>query len=207
MQTEAEDLSFCTIRESAQSVFRDRNSRFLAYAFPVENEEDIQDCMIKLKKQYHDARHFCYAYILGHDKSKWRANDDGEPAGSAGLPIYNQCLSFNLTNILVVVVRYFGGTKLGVPGLINAYKTSTRLALEQCEIIKKFQTEMIDIQFSWNEMNQVMTYVKAENIEILFKEFAQSCKMRLRVPLHKKNELKNYFNSFSVQMNTSTKTD
>ena len=111
MQTEKEDYSFYTIAKPSQSVFRDRNSRFLAFAFPVENEEDIKDCIDKLKKQFHDARHFCYAYILGYDKSIWRANDDGEPSGSAGLPIYNQCLSFNLTNILIVVVRYFGDRK------------------------------------------------------------------------------------------------
>ena len=207
MQTEKEDYSFYTIEKPSQSVFRDRNSRFLAFAFPVENEEDIKDCIDKLKKQFHDARHFCYAYILGYDKSIWRANDDGEPSGSAGLPIYNQCLSFNLTNILIVVVRYFGGTKLGVPGLINAYKTSSRLALEQNKIIKEFLSENIEIKFPWIEMNQVMTYVKNENIEVLNKEFTADCTMTLRVPLHKKNELKDYFNSFSIQINESTKID
>jgi putative IMPACT (imprinted ancient) family translation regulator len=110
----------------------------------------------------------------------------------------------NLTNILVVVVRYFGGTKLGVPGLINAYKTSTRMALEQAKIIRKFPTETFEIVFPWSEMNHVMSYVKNENIEVISKEFTEDCNMIIKVPLHKKDELKIYFSSSSVQMNTST---
>ena len=173
MQTDDAQYSFQTIGGVSQGLFRDRNSKFIACAFPVETEADIQQQLLQLKKEYHDARHFCHAYILGKDKTKWKANDDGEPSGSAGLPIYNQIQSSGLTNILVVVVRYFGGTKLGVPGLINAYKTATRLALEEAEIITVVPTRRLEIQFGYEMMNTVMSFCKNNNLLIESKEFAE----------------------------------
>ncbi len=192
--------TYKTINKSVSSIFRDRNSKFLGFAFPVSTENEISDVLAKLKKDYHDARHFCYAYILGADKSRWRANDDGEPSGSAGLPIYNQCLSLDLTNIFVVVVRYFGGTKLGVPGLINAYKTATKMALDEAEIVTKFPMIPLEIHFEYSDMNAVMTYIKQNELVILEKKFSNKCSIMLQLPEHKKNELKKYFNPFSIEL-------
>jgi len=193
-------FEYKTISSEATAVFRDRNSRFIAHAFHVKSEDDVSSFMSVVKKQYYDARHFCYAYILGPHKEKWRANDDGEPSGSAGLPIYNQCLSFDLTNVFVVVVRYFGGTKLGVPGLINAYKTSTRMALEEAEILHVVPSEILKIKFGYAIMNDVMTYIKGNDFDIVSKDFQLDCTIVLNIPTHKKNELKNYFNPFSVEL-------
>tara|TARA_R110002074_G_scaffold193447_1_gene359291 strand:- start:347 stop:733 length:387 start_codon:yes stop_codon:yes gene_type:complete len=118
------------LKPSEETLFKDRNSKFFGYAFPVLDEDDVKDCLEELKKKHHTARHFCYAYQIGIEDIKYRANDDGEPNNSAGMPIYGQIQSFDVTNILIVSVRYFGGTKLGVGGLINAYKTSAQLTLE-----------------------------------------------------------------------------
>jgi uncharacterized YigZ family protein len=200
MQDNPEFFEYKTIRSESTAVFRDRNSRFIAHAFHVESEDDIAHFLTIVKKQYYDARHFCYAYILGPHKEKWRANDDGEPSGSAGLPIYNQCLSFDLTNVFVVVVRYFGGTKLGVPGLINAYKTSTRMALDEAEILNIVPSERLKIKFAYALMNDVMTYVKANDFDVVSKDFQIDCTIELNIPIHKKNELKNHFNPFSVEL-------
>ena len=200
MQDSKKYFEYNTVAAESSAVFRDRNSRFIAHVFHVKSEEDIAQSLATVKKLYYDARHFCYAYILGAHREKWRANDDGEPSGSAGLPIYNQCLSFDLTNVFVVVVRYFGGTKLGVPGLINAYKTATRMALEEAQIIRVVPTELLKIHFDYAVMNDVMSYVKANEIQVVSKDFQTQCSMNLLVPVHKKNELKNYFNPFSVEL-------
>jgi uncharacterized YigZ family protein len=183
------DFSYLTIRQPSQGSFRDRNSRFLAFAFPVKSEDEVATNLQQLKKQYHDARHFCYAYIIGQDKSRWRANDDGEPSGSAGLPIYNQCLSLDLTNIFVVVVRYFGGTKLGVPGLINAYKTATRLALEYAEIISVVPSRTLEIQFGYEMMNTVMSFCKNNGLEIESKNFSDTNSIIVLVPADKEQNV------------------
>ncbi len=184
MQTDNTDFSYRTIREPSESVFRDRNSRFLGFAFPVNSEDEVVACLQQLKKQYHDARHYCYAYVLSRDKSKWRANDDGEPSGSAGLPIYNQILSSGLTNILVVVVRYFGGTKLGVPGLINAYKTATRLAIENADVMTVVPTRKLEVLFSYKSMNTVMSYCKHLALAIELKDFSEQCRIIVQVPVN-----------------------
>ena len=141
--------TYNTITKPSQDVlFKDKNSKFFGYAFPVKSEEEIKSYLEALKKQHHSARHWCYAYQLGTETTNYRANDDGEPNNSAGMPIYGQIQSFNLTNVLVVVVRYFGGVKLGVGGLINAYKTTAQLALESSNIIEK--TINIDYQILLN---------------------------------------------------------
>jgi uncharacterized YigZ family protein len=192
------DFSYLTIRQPSQGSFRDRNSRFLAFAFPVKSEDEVATNLQQLKKQYHDARHFCYAYIIGQDKSRWRANDDGEPSGSAGLPIYNQCLSLDLTNIFVVVVRYFGGTKLGVPGLINAYKTATRLALESAEIISVIPTRRLEIQFSYEMMNTVMSFMKSYELYIISKNFQNDCSVVIEVPVNLENLLSDFLQKYEI---------
>ena len=136
------DDSYKTIVNHSEGFFKDRGSKFISHAYPVKTEEDVKGILAQLRKDYYDARHHCYSYILNPDKSAFRINDDGEPSGSAGKPIHGQLLSYDLTNILVVVIRYFGGTKLGIPGLINAYREATRDALNQTEIIKKTLTNI-----------------------------------------------------------------
>ena len=141
------------IKASEEVLFKDKNSKFFGYAFPVNSEEDIKYSIELLKKQHHSARHWCYAYQLGTEKISYRTNDDGEPNNSAGMPIYGQIQSFDVTNILVVIVRYFGGVKLGVGGLINAYKTSAQLALEKAKIIEKTINIKYLIKFDYKNMN------------------------------------------------------
>ena len=148
--------SFLTIEKHGQATFKDRNSRFIGHVFPASNEAEIKEIQSQLKKEYFDARHHCYAYILGFKKEISRSNDDGEPSGSAGKPIFNQLLSHDVTNILAVVIRYFGGTKLGVPGLINAYKTATKMALSETNIIEKYMSNVLHLEFSYPEISKVM---------------------------------------------------
>jgi uncharacterized YigZ family protein len=163
--------SYKTIKKpSKESLFKDRNSKFFGYAFPVLNETEVKEHLDVLKKQHHTAGHFCYAYQIGTSEIRFRANDDGEPNNSAGMPIYGQIQSFDLTNILVVSVRYFGGTKLGVGGLINAYKTSAQITLDGAEIIEKTINVDFKIQFQYDLMNKVIRIVKEKNLNIISKK-------------------------------------
>ena len=162
-------------KASTEALFKDRGSKFYGYAFPVTNEEEIKENIEFLKKQHYNARHWCYAWQLGMKYEKYRANDDGEPTNSAGTPIYGQLQAFEVTNILVVVVRYFGGTKLGVGGLIQAYKTAAKLALENSEIIQKTINEEFILQFNYSEMNKVMRIVKEEQISIINQKLDLNC--------------------------------
>jgi uncharacterized YigZ family protein len=139
--------TYKTITGSAEGLFKDKGSKFFAYAYPIEDESEVKDLVDQLKKEHFKAVHHCYAYRLGQDRTNFRVNDDGEPSGSAGKPILNVLLSKDITNILVVVVRYFGGTLLGVPGLINAYKTATQEALAEAEIIEKTVNEIYEVRF------------------------------------------------------------
>ncbi len=148
------------------SLFKDRKSKFLGYAFPVSSPDEAKKYIEQLKKEHHNARHWCYAYRIGVDKKEERANDDGEPSNSAGMPILNQIKSFDLTNILVVVIRYFGGVKLGVGGLINAYKTTANLVLQEAEIVEKIITKNLYIHFGYEDMNKVMRIIKEYQLEI-----------------------------------------
>ncbi len=173
--------SFFTIEKSARAQFKDRNSRFIGLVFPVSCEEEIKEIQQQLRKEFYDARHHCFAWIIGFDGSSFRANDDGEPSGSAGKPIYNQLLSANVTNILAVVVRYFGGTKLGVPGLINAYKTATKLALDESGIVEKFTARKMTLSFNYPEVNTVMQIVQTEGIKVLDQQFDMLCTMEIVV--------------------------
>jgi len=170
-----------TITDSSQGSFRDKGSKFLAFAFPAASEQEVKKHLETLKKQYFDATHHCYAYVLGFDKSAYRVNDDGEPSGTAGRPIYGQILSNDLTNILIVVIRYYGGTKLGVPGLINAYKTSAAEAIKNATIANRIVKEMYQIEYPYEGMNDVMKIIKDETLEVINNEFGMKCVIRLAI--------------------------
>ena len=166
---------YLTISEPSQGLFKDRGSKFLAFAYPVTNEQEIKQIQEQLRSEYHDARHHCYAYMLGPEKLVYRANDDGEPSSTAGKPILGQIRSFDLTNILIVVIRYFGGTKLGVSGLIHAYKTASEEALKSANIIKKTLHDIYELKFEYPLMNDVMRILKEENIDQVDQKFELSC--------------------------------
>jgi uncharacterized YigZ family protein len=163
--------SYQVITKSSESIFKDRGSKFYGYAFPIQSENEVRPILETLKKAHSQAVHFCYAYRLGADKQLFRINDDGEPAGTAGKPIYNTLLSFDLTNCFIVVVRYFGGTLLGVPGLINAYKNAAQQAIENTIIIEKHILFSYQIKFNYDDQNAVSRLLKeceAENIQFGF---------------------------------------
>lgn len=170
-----------TITQPAQGSFRDKGSRFLAFAFPATTESEVKQHLEVLRKQYYDATHHCYAYVLGFDKSAYRVNDDGEPSGTAGRPIHGQILSADLTNTLIVVVRYYGGTNLGVPGLIHAYKTAASEALSHSTIITKIVKEVYQIEYPYEMMNDVMKIIKDEILEVINSEFGMKCVIRLAI--------------------------
>ncbi len=170
-----------SISSSSEGLFKDNGSRFIALAYPVEDEEQVRGIVASLKKEYHDARHHCYAYRIGAAGETWRANDDGEPSGSAGRPILGQIDSAGLSDILVVVVRYFGGIKLGIPGLIRAYKTSTADALANATVTEKIAGRWYRIGFSYDNMQQVMKAVKDLDLPQRAREFGTECSMEVRV--------------------------
>lgn len=170
-----------TIKAPTEGIFRDKGSKFIAYAYPFHQEDQLKEIISDLKNQHPKARHWCYAYRLTPDRSVFRVNDDGEPSGTAGRPILNTLLSHDVTNILVVVVRYFGGTLLGVPGLINAYKTATEEALAQAEIIEKRVQDIYEIHFEYAHMNDVMSLIKEEQLDSHDHHFDLSCSLKLAI--------------------------
>lgn len=159
--------TYKTIAGPAEGIYREKGSKFIALAFPVESEAQIKEKLAEIQKQYFDARHHCYSYILGPNKDAYRLNDNGEPSGTAGRPIHGQLLSKDLTNTLVIVVRYFGGIKLGVSGLINAYKTAAKDALDHATIIEKTVDETYKVSFDYSVMNSVMQLLKDPYVSIL----------------------------------------
>jgi uncharacterized YigZ family protein len=171
-----------TIAQTSIAEFKDRGSRFIAYSFPIVTSEDFKKQLQILKKENPKAVHFCFAYRLGLDGNNFRVSDDGEPNGSAGKPILNQIDSKELTNILIVVVRYFGGTLLGVPGLINAYKTATSLALQTVPVIQKPIELVYELQFDYTKMNEVMLLVKQFNCTIIQQETQLFCLLTIGIP-------------------------
>lgn len=181
------------IKPSEEALFKDKNSKFFGYAFPVENETQIKEKLDFLKKKHHSARHWCYAYQLGTEKITFRANDDGEPSNSAGMPIYGQIQSFDVTNILIVVVRYFGGVKLGVGGLINAYRTGAQLAIENSKIIEKTINRDFLIIFDYKNMNKVMRVIKEKNLNIVNQRLELDCRIQISV---RKNDSQVIFDVF-----------
>lgn len=162
---------------SPEILYKEKNSKFFGYAFPVTNEDEIKEHLDVLRKQHHGAVHFCYAFQLGTETLYFRANDDGEPSNSAGMPIYGQIQSFGVTNVLVVVVRFFGGVKLGVGGLISAYRTAAQMALEESQIIEKTIDVSFEISFDYKNMNKVMRVIKEKNLTIVSQEMNESCKI------------------------------
>lgn len=174
--------SYRSILHSSQGLYKEKGSKFIAIAFPIETEDELKPILSELRKEYYDARHHCYAYVLGKDKLIFRTNDDGEPSGSAGKPIFGQFLSLDISDVLVVVIRYFGGTKLGVSGLINAYKTSTREALENAEIRIKTLVNSYSVEFQYAQMNSIMQIVKDENLQILRTSFELQCNLEFYLP-------------------------
>lgn len=159
--------TYNTLNSTSTGIYKDKGSKFHSFAYPVKSENEIKLIIDNLKHEYYDARHHCYAYVLGYDKSAWRANDDGEPSGTAGKPIYNVIQSHNLTNVLIVVVRYFGGIKLGVPGLINAYKQAAKDAVNNSVIVEKIIFEQYRITFPYELINEVMKITKEFGVQII----------------------------------------
>ena len=171
------------VKPNDEVLFKDKNSKFFGYAFPVKNEDEVKAHIENIKKQHHSARHWCYAYQIGFEEPDliYRANDDGEPNNSAGMPIYGQIQSFEVTNVLIVVVRYFGGVKLGVGGLINAYKTTAQMALEACKIVTKTINVDFVITFDYKNMNKVMRVIKEKNLNITNQKLELDCQITISV--------------------------
>ncbi len=187
------DTYKCITKPSPEVLFKDRNSKFFGYAFPVKTESDVNGYLEELKAKHHKARHWCYAWQTGKEEYQYRANDDGEPSNSAGMPIYGQIQSFEVTNILIVVVRYFGGVKLGVGGLINAYKTAAQMALEASNIITRTIDEVFVVKFEYPEMNKVMQVIKQNNLNVIDQILEIDCKIYISV---RKKDAENIFSKF-----------
>jgi uncharacterized YigZ family protein len=184
-----DQLHYYTIEKPSVAEFKDRGSKFLAYAYPITNTDDFKKYLQVLKKEHPKAVHHCFAYRIGLDGNNFRVSDDGEPAGSAGKPILGQLDSKQLVNVLVVVVRYFGGTLLGVPGLINAYKTATALALQLTPVVQKQVLVKYRLQFDYTRMNDVMIIVRQFGCEVLKQETQLFCELEIGVPKSRVNEV------------------
>src|SRR5690606_15161791 len=174
--------SYKTIRNPVEEIlFKEKGSKFIGFGFSVDDESEAKKYLENLWEKYPDATHICYAYRLGLNGEVYRANDDGEPSGSAGLPIYNQIISKKITNVLVASVRYYGGTKLGVSGLIKAYKLSAQMVLEEAEIVEKHLTEKIRFEFSYEDQGSVMRNIDKFNAEVIVTEFTEKCLVEIRI--------------------------
>ena len=185
------DDTYKTITGVVDSCYTEKRSRFIAYAVPVRTVEEVKEQVDKFRKQYYDARHVCWAYMLGPDRSTFRANDDGEPSGTAGKPILGQINSLELTDILVVVIRYFGGIKLGTGGLIVAYRAAAAEALSLAEIEERTVDDEITVQFEYPFMNGIMRIIKEDNPEVLSQSFDMNCEMTLRIRKSEADKLRN----------------
>ena len=180
---------------SEEVLYKEKNSKFFGYCFPVQSEEEVKLILDQIKKQHFSARHWCYAFQIGTEQIQYRANDDGEPSGSAGLPIYGQIQSFEVTNVLVVVIRYFGGVKLGVGGLVTAYKETAKMALENAEIIEKTIDIYYKINFGYKDMNRVMRVVKEKSLNIIGQKLELDCEIEIAV---RKKEAQMIFDVFQT---------
>lgn len=189
------DDTYRTIAAPAEGIFRDRGSKFIAYAYPLKHEEENKERVASLKAEHPKARHHCWAYRLTPDRSVFRLNDDGEPSGTAGRPILNTLLSYDVTNVVVIVVRYFGGTLLGVPGLIKAYKMATQEALSAADIVERTVNEVYMVRFDYQQLNQVMRVIKENDLTIIDQVFDNECLMTLEI---RKGQL----NAVLEQLNT-----
>ena len=187
------DDTYKEVKIHTTGIYKEKGSKFIAYSYPVYSEEEIKEKLEIVKKLEHSARHYCYAYILNPDKSAQRSNDDGEPSSTAGKPILGQILSNDLTNILIVVVRYFGGVKLGVPGLIRSYKTAAAEAIQEATIVTKTIKEQYKVSFKYPQMNNVMRLVKEYDLEVIKNDFQIDCKLIFAVPKSKANDVVDTF--------------
>ncbi|WP_339609103.1 YigZ family protein [uncultured Planktosalinus sp.] len=188
--------TYKTIEKSSnETLFKEKGSKFFGYTFPVSNETEVNNALEQVKILHKSARHFCYAYQLGSESIYYRVNDDGEPSNSAGMPIYGQIQSFDVTNILIVVVRYFGGTKLGVGGLISAYKTSAKLALEASKIVEKTIDIRYEVVFDYQNINKVMRIIKEKNLDVVNQQLEVDCKIWLSIRKSKAKEVEKLFES------------
>jgi uncharacterized YigZ family protein len=178
-----------TIAQPGQAEFKDRGSKFIAFAYPVSSAADFKKYLLELKKEHPKAVHHCFAYRLGLDGNSFRVSDDGEPSGTAGKQILGQIDSKNITNVCIIVVRYFGGTLLGVPGLVNAYKNVSSLVLQVVPFVQKAVTKNLSIQFDYTQMNDIMLILKQLQVEILRQETQLFCSLDVAVPLNRKDEL------------------
>ena len=178
---------------SEEVLLKEKNSKFFGYAIPVTSEEEVKENLERLRKEHFSARHWCYAYQIGTEKIQYRANDDGEPNNSAGMPIYGQIQSFEVTNVLVVVVRYFGGVKLGVGGLISAYKTAAQMALENATIVEKTINKHFIISFGYAHMNKVMRIIKEKNLQIVSQKMEMDCEIEISI---RKKNVQNLLDTF-----------
>jgi uncharacterized YigZ family protein len=192
--------TFRTITSSVgEGFYSEKRSKFLAFAHHVETEDDVKNIIAEYRKKYYDARHVCYAYILGPEKKLFRANDAGEPAYSAGKPILGQIVSHDLTDVLVVVVRYYGGVNLGVGGLINAYHTAASDAIDHCEIVSKFVEEQLVFNFSYPQLNDVMKIIKAMQPRIISQSLENTCSITLSIRKSKASELRSRFENIAFK--------
>ncbi|WP_293789986.1 YigZ family protein [uncultured Pedobacter sp.] len=187
------DDAYKTIESTSEGVFRDKGSKFIAYAYPIRSEDEVKPIVMNLRSANVKANHFCYAYRLTPDRSVFRVNDDGEPSGTAGRPILNCLLSEDLTNILIVVVRYFGGTLLGVPGLINAYKNASIEAIKASKMISKTVNDVYEAHFQYPQMNDVMKLSKEENLQVLGQQFDIDCILKFEVRKAQLNQVLSKF--------------
>ena len=173
--------SYKIVTTNGEGLYKEKGSKFIAEAFPVHSEAEVKERVAEIRKRYFDAKHHCYAFMIGPDKACYRSSDDGEPSGTAGKPILNQILSKDVTNVCVVVTRYFGGQLLGVPGLINAYKTSAREALDNCTIVEKTIDEVYSLEFDYPLLNEVMRILKDENLEQQNPKFEMKCYLEISI--------------------------
>lgn len=189
--------TYKTITNAAQGeLFKDKNSKFYGFAFPVTNEEQIKKHLEEIKKEHYAARHWCYAYQIGTETIQYRANDDGEPNNSAGMPIYGQIQSFEVTNILIIVVRYYGGVKLGVGGLINAYRTGAQLALEASKIVERTIDKKFQLKFEYKNMSKVMRLLKENEVEITNQILELNCLLEISVRKSHSSKVFELFDQF-----------
>lgn len=177
------------IRSLSKGLYKEKGSKFISYCCPVYSEEEVKERLEEIKKIEHSARHYCYAFVINPDKSALRANDDGEPSSTAGKPILGQIQSHDLTNTLIIVVRYFGGIKLGIPGLIRSYKTAAYNAISNSTIITKTIKETYEVLFNYSQMNNVMRFIKENNIEIIETDFKINCKLIFAVEKNKADHI------------------
>ncbi len=184
------DDAYLTITSPCEGLYKEKGSKFFAFAFPVSSKEQVKPIVDDLRKRHHDARHVCFAYIINPLNPETRSNDDGEPSGTAGRPILGALMSKNVVNVLLVVVRYFGGTKLGTSGLINAYKTASLDAFENGEIVERNLEVTFNISFGYFIMNDVMKVIKEDNPTILSQNFDNECRMQLQIRLNDYERIK-----------------